>query len=164
MRSYLIVRFVGVVFLIGGCAIALGMANVLRTHKALGDPSTYQEVLPRVRTHLIQKYGHLTGLEDLADHPDPHARWRQYIHRCLISGIFIALLGFGLLTRKEWGRFLAATVIVVGLALVIAEIVELHSHGIPWSRLLLNRVGTLSAPILIGLWLAHPKTKSYFGK
>lgn len=163
-RNLKLILGLGWILIIAGAALALAMFSVLQEHKSLGDPSTYPENFQVMRKYLIERYSKLPGLEDLATHPDPHARWRQYIAHSCMRGFALLLIGVGLVSRRPWGRYF---VLVITLSAVIAtciEMAKLSAGGIPLARLLLNRLGVLGGAILLFSWYCFPSNRMYFRK
>lgn len=161
-RNTKLILGLGWVLLIAGAVLALAMFSVLQEHKSLGDPNTYPDNFQVMRTYLIEKYGKLPGLEDLATHPDPHARWRQYIAHSCMRGFALLLIGIGLVSRRPWGRYLVLTVTLVAVATTCLEVVKLNANGISLTQLLLNRFGGLSSAILLFSWYYFPSNRTYF--
>ncbi len=161
-RTIKIILSIGWAFILFGIAFALAMFSILQEHKPLGDPSLAPATFPALRAHLIERYGKLPGLEDLATHPDPHARWRQYIARSCVRGLMLVLLGIGLVSRQLWGRYIVLIIALCTFTIALLEISRFNALGIPLSRLLLNRIGILAGGAFLVAWHCFPSNKAYF--
>ena len=162
MPPKLAVKLLGYLFVLSGLLLMGMMLVQLHKHPPLGSPASYPKTFPQLKNMILRDFSGRPGLEDLDTHPDPYGRLRQYLIRGATNGALFTPLGIGLLSRKQWGWYLALGTLLFLFIGGVWEVVVLHAHGIPWPPLLAHRFGLLIGSPFLVFWLFHTSTRPLF--
>ena len=162
IRPGVAVRPLGYLFCIGGLILCVTMFWQLVQNPPLGAPVDSQEEFAHLQAVIVKLFSGRAGLEDIASHPQPYERLRQYLIYGATKGALLTFLGIGLLSRRRWGWWVAQGALVLLFAGVVGSVLVLHARGVAWLVLVEHRIALMiGCPFLI-FWLSYPPVRGVF--